>query len=301
MNKFKLLFNIIHSFTRVKLATLGLNQNFTTITKKWYTPSKPLEKSKKPVLTWIGQSTFLIQIAGINILTDPIFFQPSRLFPRLLPPGIDPCDLPKIDIIIISHNHKDHMDERSIMLLKKQQPTILVPHGIGDWFTKRGFINIAEMHWEQQKTLQGITFTFLPAKHWSGRSWRSINKGGHGSWMIQSNEYTIYFAGDSSYGSHFTETANLFPKIDVTLLPISPIEPRKLIAHAHLDPAQAIQAFLDLKAQTFIPMHWGTFQMGAEYFEQPILELEQVWQNRKSYLKNKQLIIQTFGSPITLD
>lgn len=305
MNKRQLLTQAIKSFVSIKLFHRPKFNNKDLLLKEWYKPTTPLERSEEPRITWIGQSTFLIQIGGTNILTDPIFFQPSIFFPRLVPPGISLEKLPHIDVILISHNHKDHFDKKSLLQLKHHNPTILIPSNLGMWFSKNGFGKVAEHHWGDKevvntKSSQKTTFTFLPAKHWVGSSLFDINESKPGSWMIEYKDQVIYFAGDSAYGRHFKEIAQDFLNINTALLPIGPIEPVELNGHAHINPKQAIQAFLDLQAKTFVPMHWGTFQLALDSFEAPIQQLQMNWLERQNELMNKELFVVKFGEAKTL-
>ena len=160
-------------------------------TTKWHIDLKPVHRSKKPIITWIGHSTFLIQVNGVNILTDPIFGDSTSLFPRILTPGISLAQLPPIDYVLISHNHLDHMDADALTFLKERYKRCryLVPLGDKPWFDKRGFTHVREYTWWQEDLFaqDGITFTFLPAFHWSQRGIFDKNRSLWGSWMIQSD------------------------------------------------------------------------------------------------------------------
>jgi L-ascorbate metabolism protein UlaG (beta-lactamase superfamily) len=256
----------------------------------WLVSETPLKTAQKPTITWIGHSTFLIQVQGINILTDPIFFNISTFFKRNLPPGIALGHLPPIDVVLISHNHWDHMHGPSLMALRDNITTregqILVPHGDQHWFIRRKFNRVNSYTWGKHELIAGpagddaVKITFLPAWHWSRRGIFDRNKSLWGSWMIEAGGHTIYFAGDTAYSDHFAEISAAFPKIDIALLPIGPCEPRGAMKHTHIDANEAGQAFLDLKAQTFIPMHWGTFNFGFDRFLTPVEKIDQWWQGQ---------------------
>ncbi len=256
------------------------------------------QASHVPKITWIGHSTFLIQFDDIVILTDPIFGNASPLFKRIFPPGIALSAIQSVNYILTSHNHRDHMDAKSLLSLRHHNPMVLVPQGDRDWFIRSRFKEVEEkIWWEATSFVHGdatITFTFLPAHHWSQRSLFDRNKSLWGSWMIQYKNYTIYFAGDTAYATHFIEIKEQFPFIDVALMPIGPCEPRKRMNAAHLSAEQAGQAFLDLGAQKFTPMHWGTFYFGLDAFEQPITYLREWWQ-QQSELALDQLVILKIG------
>lgn len=272
----------------------------------WYTPSQPQEKSKKPRITWIGHATFLIQLNNINILVDPIF---GNLVPfllrRTLPPGIAFKNLPHIDLVLISHNHNDHMEAVTLKKLhsRKQPPLTLVPVGTKQWFTKRKMTNVEECNWWEKRTIQNsLCITFLPAIHASRRTLFDTNKAMWGSWMIESENFKIYFGGDTAYGSHFSAIKEVFHPIDVAILPISPNEPDKLMrAVYHMNTEQAVEAFLDLGATHFIPMHWGTFKMGLDTFLSPIIRLETWWNINNKSLTNKQKHVLKIGEQLYLE
>jgi L-ascorbate metabolism protein UlaG (beta-lactamase superfamily) len=280
-------------------------------TRRKATPSNPaawiaadpvVSFSKEPVITWIGHATFLVQLQGINILTDPIFGSASFLYPRLLPPGIAFENLPPIHAVVISHNHRDHMDYPTLRKLKKKNPAmqILVPSGDRMVLESVGFNDVYEFAWEETHVVQhevnAVTCTFVPAHHWTQRSLFDKNKSLWGGWIIENNDTTIYFAGDTSYSKQcFERIAFRHPYIDVALIPIAPIEPRDWFKHTHTDAHEGGQAFLDLKAYNFIPMHWGTFAFGDDYFELPIHRIKQWWQANSDKLAMQTLHIVKVG------
>ncbi len=268
----------------------------------WLAPSKIARYSNEPIITWIGHSTFLIQINKKNILTDPIFGSASIFFPRILPPGIEPHKLPKIDYVVISHNHLDHMDSKSLTFLRDINPniTILVPEGDQHWFKKRNFKNVFGSAWWKKHVFGPLSFTFLPAFHWSQRGLFDRNKSLWGSWMIQAQDQSIYFAGDTAYSHHFKAIAKEFKNIDIAIMPIGPCEPRKYMFDTHVNAEESGEAFLDLNAQQFIPMHWGTFHFGIDTFETPVKRIQRWWKKNRSILKNKTLSIPKFGESLII-
>src|SRR3972149_7418626 len=221
---------------------------FDTVFKRehWIINEKAIESSIEPIITWIGHATFLIQIGGVNILVDPVFSDFSRLFPRMVQPSIALHNLPTIDFILISHNHPDHMDEASLLALKAQNPTVLVPLGDKAWFDKRGFVNVVEMNWwehalhKDHKKKHDLSFSFLPAAHWSGRGLFDINKSLWGSWLIEYRGFKIYFAGDTAYSDHFNLIGRHYPSIDIALMPIGPNEPKHMMKDAHVSTHEAL-------------------------------------------------------------
>ena len=278
---------------------------------------------QKPAITWIGHATFLIQIGGINILTDPVLGQASLLYrllyKRLFKPGVPGHKLPNIDFVLISHNHMDHMDQESLIYLKSHKNIrFLVPKGNKKWFDKHGFERTNEYCWWDKEVFaiedsvnSQVNFSFLPASHWSQRGVFDKNKTLWGSWLIeykngskssQNNSFKIFFAGDTAYDTHFKEIAQDYPDINIALMPIGPCEPRKLVAHHHVDAQEALEAFLDLKAEHFMPMHWGTFPLGAETFDLPIKSLVRCWAGfcNLGLLEDKKLHIPKIGQKVLL-
>lgn len=287
--------------TKFNMKDYGLTAE---LSRQWESPSFPRKNSIAPIITWIGHATVLIQIGNINILTDPIFYDLSVLYPRKTFPGVAIEHLPKIDFILISHNHRDHLDEASIDFLKMMDPCFLVPYGSKKWFADRGINKVIELIWTQAVTLQtplmSFTFTFLPAIHWCKRGLFDLNDCLWGSWMLECGKSKIYFAGDSAYGEHFKKIRQAFGPIDTALLPIGPNEPRHLMAHSHVSPQEAIQAFIDLGAKNFVPIHWGTFRLGTDRFDDPINKLQEFWISRSHELVDKKLQILKFGGECTI-
>ena len=275
----------------------------------WIVETEPTHCCISPTITWLGHATFLIQLGGINILTDPVFGNATFLYPRILPSGISLSKMPKIDFVLISHNHRDHMDRASLLALKNHSDiTVLTPQGDKYWFDRRRFERVREHNWWEQSSFSThddaetpIQFTFLPASHWSQRGLFDKNRSLWGSWMIEWNNYSIYFAGDTAYAKHFSGIAQEFPAINTALLPIGPCEPRRWMKHSHMDAHEACQAFVDLGAQNFIPMHWGTFYFGIDSFDAPIQYLNNSWQSQANQLHDKQLHILKVGQCCMLD
>ena len=272
-----------------------------TINKNWVVSADIKARSIEPRVTWIGHATFLIQIGGINILTDPAFFEISHFIPRIVQAPISIEKLPKIDVLLVSHNHIDHLDSASVKLLKKQghKPIILTPEGTKTWFDYYGFDNAQEKSWWDEHKEKGITFSFLPAAHWSGRNLFDTNKTLWGSWMIACNGFKIYFAGDSTYANHFSQIGKAHPDIDVAIMPIAPNGPAECNKNAHITTPESVKAFCDLKARNFIPMHWGTFSLEADFFDAPIKLLLKLWGKHHDKLKVKTLNVLKFGESRT--
>lgn len=270
-------------------------------TNEWITQFDHNALGSEPRITWIGHASFLIQIGNKTIMTDPIFGHASWLFQRIMQPGVALNRLPKIDVVVLSHNHRDHMDKESLYALRQHSnPLFLVPEGVQAWFEQHNFSNVAHYSWWQtDTTISDLQFTFLPAYHWSQRSLFDQNKTLWGSWLIRSKSSSIYFAGDTGYHNHFSEIGNEY-HIDFALLPIGPCEPHEWMKHSHLSAAQSGQAFLDLKADHFVPMHWGTFYFGTDMFLDPIHKLRAWWQRNAALLATKQLHEMKIGQSIQI-
>lgn len=304
-NKFLMLFELLLSFFRSLPMSLTLKNSKKYFGKvkprDWFFPLKPVESSINPIITWIGHSSFLIQVSGFNILIDPIFEDLIFFYKRNFPPGISFDDLPKIDFILISHNHGDHFNKKTLLKLKKHNSTILIPKGLRGWFDKNNFKEVYEKEWWQSYSInENLKFDFLPAVHWSGQSPFDINKSICGSWMISAADKNIYFAGDTAYGDHFKQIATRYNSIDLALIPISPCKPREYVKESHIDAKEAIRVFLELNAKHFIPMHWGTFRINLDRFDEPIQLLKNGWQKNSSSLIDKQLHILKIGERLEI-
>lgn len=292
-----LIFQTIPSFL---LSLYGRKKRQPENKLDWIAQDTPLATSHEPVITWIGHATFLMQTGGLNILTDPIFGNASTFFPRMLPPGIALNQLPPIDIVLLSHNHRDHCDLPSLHAVQKMNPNVhlLVAGGDKKWLSKKGFTHVEEFHWWQTHSHGSVEFTFLPAHHWSAQGVFDRNRSLWGSWMIKSGT-TIYFAGDTSYSPHFTHIAQEFPRIDVALMPIAPEFPHPSMRKSHIDSHEAVQAFIDLQAKTFVPMHWGTFPFGTDTFLGPVERLQHTWRTQELHA-TRNLIVPKVGQRIHL-
>ncbi|MEU7896603.1 MBL fold metallo-hydrolase [Nonomuraea sp. NPDC049152] len=229
------------------------------------------------VVTWVGHATFLLRVNGLTILTDPVW---SRKIPgvrqRLTPPGVAWSDLPRIDAVVISHNHYDHLDAPTIRRLPRSTP-MFVPANLGRWFTRRGFRDVTELDWWESATLDGVSFDFVPAHHWSRRTPWDTCRSLWGGWVI---DKSIYFAGDTAYGPRLAEIGEHFPYLDLALMPVGAYEPRWFTKDNHVNPAEAVQACVDVGARRMATMHWGTFVLSGEPLLEPVRLARAEWEAR---------------------
>lgn len=279
---------------------------FTHYPFDWIHHNTVLQQSISLQLQWIGHASFLIQVNDFNILTDPVFYDLNALlYPRKTPAGIAPENLPRIDFVIISHNHRDHLDAASMKMLKSHQPIMLVPKGTKDWFINRGFKYVMEHSWWQTTTFKRndriIKFTFVPATHWSGRNMLDAHSSLWGGWTIQANNKTVYFAGDTGFNEPiFNAIKEHVKTIDCALLPIGPCEPRSLMCHSHMGPEEAVAAYKILKPNMCVPMHWGTFGLGPDSFDAPIKRLDSAWKTHVPAELQDRLYKIKFGERISV-
>jgi len=218
-------------------------------------------------IVWLGHATFLIQLDGIRILTDPVFGK-VPMTPRLVPAPIDPAEL-EVDVILISHGHYDHLDLSSLSRLDvydKQTP-LIVPLGLASYLKKGA--NVTELGWEDSIVVDSLDITVLPASHWHRRGVRDFNRALWCSFAIEGNGRTIYFAGDSALDGHFEEIARRYPAVDIALMPIGAYDPPEVMRTNHMNPQEAVQAAETLGARMMIPYHYGTFKLSDEPIGEP--------------------------------
>jgi len=245
---------------------------------------------------WIGHSTFVIKVDDLTILTDPVFSNrasPFRRFgpQRLIPPSIDLEQLPKIDVVTISHNHYDHLDIRSLKKLSQLNPELifLIPRGDIDIFTKRKIKNVKEFSWWDDIKINEFTFTFTPVQHWSARGLFDRNESLWGGWFIQTDKFSIFHAGDTGYSNDFIKTKETLGSPKYAFIPIGAYDPEWFMSESHVNPEDAIRIMEDLEAERSFGMHWGTFTLTAEDTLEPPERLKQALQN--SNLENFDILI----------
>lgn len=234
-----------------------------------------IELGNEDSITWIGQSTTLLKIDGKVILTDPFFSDrsgPGGFGPRRsVPPGITAKNLPEVKIIVISHNHYDHLDADFIESLpNKKDVDVVVPLGIGPFFREKDYVKIHELDWHQSVTIEGLQFNSHPMVHFSGRGLFDKNDTLWCSWSILSSKKKLFFAGDTAYSpTIYKEIGAEMEGFDYALLPIGTYGNRKYGFNNHMNPMESFQTGLDLKAQTMVAIHWGTIDLSEEPLYEP--------------------------------
>ncbi len=234
------------------------------------------QPARSPRLTWIGHSTFLIQYRGLNILTDPVFS--DRVSPvnfagprRLVPLPVTIAELPPIDLVMISHNHYDHLDLASVRALGNG-PRYSVPLGLKPLLMAGGIDRdrIHELDWWECQRDGELALTATPAQHWSGRGLRDRNRSLWCGWHLRIGDFSLWFAGDTGYNDiQFREIGDHFQGVDLALIPIGAYEPRWFMRRQHINPEEAVRIHREIRSRLSVGMHWGTFQLSAEDVDAP--------------------------------
>ena len=258
---------------------------------------KQLGEESKNYAVWIGHSTYLINTGRLTILTDPVFSKRASPFSwagpkRLIAPAIPLKELPRIDVVTVSHNHYDHLDIVSLKALNKLYPKalFLVAKGDKDLLVKSGIRNVKEFLWWEDTEVKDTIFTFTPVQHWSARGLKDRNKSLWGGWFMQSSDLTVYHAGDTGYSDDFKETRSRLGSPDFAMIPIGGYSPRWFMSYHHVKPSESIQIAIDLGTSKSFGMHWGTFVLTDEDILEPAQLIDQE-------LKKLNLSIDFFRTP----
>lgn len=231
-------------------------------------------------IVWLGHSSFWLKVGGFKLLIDPVL-NSLPFHPRFTKfPYEYKAIFEGIDFVLLSHDHRDHLDVPTIKKIMSVSPKakILTGLGISPILPKRWRTNVEEAAWYQAYRLPlGIEVFYLPALHWGRRYLHDYNKRLWGSFVIKTKDFTIYYGGDSAYGTHFQRIKALFPKIDLCILPIGAYEPNYIMKGAHMTPLEAYEAFRVLGARYFIPCHYGTFDLSDETVCAPLEEIRKVF------------------------
>jgi L-ascorbate metabolism protein UlaG (beta-lactamase superfamily) len=232
------------------------------------------------VVTFIGHSTFLLQTAAGNVLTDPMYSQRAGplnvLGPkRVRQPAVRFEDLPPISVVLLSHNHYDHCDLPTLRkLADRDDPLVVTPLGNGDLARSAGIRRVQERDWWQEATTTPLPIALTPAHHFSARTPLDRNRALWGGFVLTTGGQRIFFAGDTAYAPFFRDITQRLGRIDLALLPIGAYEPRWFMRAVHMNPAEAVQSHLDLEAAESVGMHFGTFQLTAEGIDEPLRALD---------------------------
>ena len=228
-------------------------------------------------VTFVNHSTVLVQMDGLNMLTDPIWSDRASPFSwigphRVRPPGIRFEDLPPIHVVMISHNHYDHLDLPTLTrLANKHHPKFFVGLGNAALLESAGITNVHELDWWQSIELtEGVRLTITPSQHFSARGLCDRDATLWASYVVQGTAGTIYFAGDTGYGPHFAQIKKRFGSLRLAMLPIGAFRPSWFMSRVHLSPRDAVQAHYALDASTSLAIHYGTFRLGDDGQDEPV-------------------------------
>jgi len=283
-----------HNLEPTEMKGLGdvLNWQINRDQGPWPDDIEPIKSSVPKVtvqdarVTFINHASLLIQVDGVNILTDPIWSERASPFSfagpaRKREPGIQFKDLPPIHAVLISHNHYDHLDLSSLKMLRdRHDPLFVVPLGVDLLLHENEILNTRALDWFDQTDLPNIKIHAVPAKHFSGRGLGDTNQTLWAGYVIESGESRIYFAGDTGYGEFYGLIKKHFDIIDLALLPIGAYKPIWFMQPIHMSPEEAVQAHLDLAAKKSIGMHFGTFPMADDGQDEPLQDLNIARRNK---------------------
>tara|TARA_B100001123_G_C15182775_1_gene976000 strand:- start:426 stop:1295 length:870 start_codon:yes stop_codon:yes gene_type:complete len=239
-------------FVKEKKALLLLNNNKDEVT-----------------ITWLGHASFLIKIGNNNILTDPFLSKTAGQFGigpnRYIPPGIKISNLPKINTILISHNHYDHLDSKTLLKIKnKRDIKVICPLNLSKIIHNLGYKKVIELDWYQRIKILDFKIFAMPAYHWSRRLGQKYNATLWNGYIVNYKKTKLYFCGDTAFGSMFREIGDRYGPFDLTIVPIGAYEPRSMMQASHCTPEEAVEITQMLKSKKILGMHWGTIRLSAE-------------------------------------
>lgn len=256
--------------------------------------------SNETRIAWFGHSSFLLHVAGVNVLVDPVFSGGAAplefMVPRFQDPAVAADNLPRIDVILISHDHYDHLDMKTIKRFRDKEALFVVPLGVGSHLRGWGIdgSRITELDWWQSASIAGLDFTAAPAQHFAGRGLRDRNQSLWASWAIKGGGQNIFYSGDSGYDVHFKEIGERLGPFDIAFLENGQYNERW--EEVHMLPEQVAQAFFDVRAQRLMPVHWGMFVLSVHDWFEPARAIAALADER-----GIDLVTPRLGELVTLD
>ena len=254
----------------------------------------PRAAPEQLTITWVGHTSFLIQMAGLNLLTDPVWSQ--RASPvqfvgprRWVPPAIEFDRLPPIDVVVLSHDHYDHLDSTTVSRIAERYPAAAwyAPLGLAAFLKQHGARDINELDWWQETSIRDLHLTCVPAQHFSGRTLGRRNKTLWAGWALRSPDNSVLFAGDTALHPDFVTIGERCGPFELAILPIGAYEPRWFMGSVHMNPEDCLKAMAQLaqgqKGQRLImaASHWGTFKLTDEPMDEPPARMHQLWQESR--------------------
>jgi L-ascorbate metabolism protein UlaG (beta-lactamase superfamily) len=266
---------------------------------------EPVERNAEGIrITFVNHSTFLIQVDGVNILTDPVWSERCSPIPfvgpkRMRPPGIRFEDLPPIDVVILSHNHYDHLDVPTMKkLIKTHDPEIMTPLGVGAFIKQLGSDRTRDLDWWEEASLpSNLSVVAVPAQHFSGRGTFDRDATLWCGYIIKSKSGNIYFAGDSGYGEFFKTIGERYGEMAISLIPIGAYLPQWFMSPIHISPQVAVQVHKDVNSKISLGMHFGTFPLADDGQGQPESDLNEAI--KKAGLAQGEFIAPVVGEVVT--
>lgn len=234
-------------------------------------------------VTFVNHATLLIQTSGVNVLTDPVWSR--RVSPvswagprRRRPPGVAFEDLPQIDLVLLSHDHYDHLDLPTLARLERRdRPSYFCGLAVDEILRKNGLSEVLPLDWwESVAARRGLSVTSVPVQHFSGRTPFDRNRTLWTGFVLSGSAGNVFFAGDTGYGPHFAEISKRIPEIRLALLPIGAYKPAWFMGPVHCSPEEALAAHRDLAATTSVGMHYGTFELADDGQDEPREEIERL-------------------------
>lgn len=250
------------------------------------TESIPIPQENEVQVSFVNHSTFLIQIGGYNILTDPIWSKRCSPFQwvgpeRMRPPGFSMELLPKIDLVLLSHNHYDHLDVNTLKAIaEKHNPKFIVPLGVGGYLSKLGINDSIELDWDATTSFGELDIKGISANHFTSRGLFDRDKTLWCGFLLNFNGYKCYFVGDTGYGPNFKQLGEQERQIDLALIPIGAYLPKWFMSPIHISPAEAVQVHKDINSKQSIAMHFGTFPLADDGMHTPQKELKKAISNK---------------------